>query len=75
MLYPPKTRRDAQNHRYGSWAANERGVAYNPKRCAYEIPGGSSGMIYRQCSRPLGHGPAALYCKQHAKRVGGEAAE
>lgn len=71
MLNPPKTREDAQAHRYGKWAGNEQGWTYDLGRCAYEVPD-SSGWIYHQCSRQPHHGPGNLYCKQHAKIVSKE---
>lgn len=66
MINPPKTREEAAQIRYESWAGNPKGSPYNGWRCAYEIP---QGYRFCQCSRGPGHGSDALYCKQHAKKV------
>lgn len=42
--------------------------AYKNDRCAADVP---YGWRSRQCSRPNGHGPSGLYCKQHARKVKG----
>ena len=46
---------------------------YIPVWCAYEVSrpfcGSPVERIYYQCQKPPGHGPAGLYCKQHAKTV------
>ncbi len=69
---PPKTLKDARKHRYHQWAGNPKGWSYNEGYCAYEV----GDLIGYQCSRKNGHGPAGLYCKQHAgmikKMEGGE---
>ncbi len=71
MFNLPKTREEAENYRYGKWAAKPKGQPWTEMRCAYEVYI-SSTWHFRQCSRPPGWGPDGLYCKQHAKRVGGE---
>lgn len=65
----PKTKEEAEKVRYGSWAGNSRGHAYNPYFCAMEIQGGPRGFTFYQCNRKNGHGPEGLYCKQHAKKI------
>lgn len=65
----PKTLAEAQAYRYGRWAGNERGNIYRAEFCAMEIPAGHGSYLYRQCSKANGHGLAALYCRQHAKKV------
>lgn len=68
MIHPPKTLAEAKKYRYGEWAGNPKGDAYDPACCAYEYwPKGE--WVPHQCTRPNGHGPAGLYCKQHAKKV------
>lgn len=67
MLNPPKTLEAAQAYRYNEWAA-WTGNKYIPTQCAWEI---YNSFTYYQCSRNPGHGPEGLYCKQHAKKVGG----
>jgi hypothetical protein len=52
---------------YGQWAGNPNGVPEDPTHCIHAVrndfqPGGY------QCTRKRGHGPAGLYCKQHAWR-------
>jgi len=67
MLNPPKTRKDAQSRRYGaSW----REQRYDPTRCAHSVREQGRWPIFHQCTRKPGHGPAGLYCRQHAEIVG-----
>jgi hypothetical protein len=61
-----KTRAEAEQHRYGSWAGFPKGHKFDPFRCAQEV---SSDYLFHQCQRKPGHGPDALYCKQHAKAL------
>ncbi len=68
MLNPPKTLEEAHKTRYNSWAGNPKGTLYKDKYCAYDV-WLSTGWTSHQCSRKNGHGPAGLYCKQHAKMV------
>ena len=68
MFHEPKTQQEAQTHRYGGWAGNEKGRPFDPRRCAAEV---MSGYHFFQCTRKPGHGPGGLYCKQHAKCVKG----
>ena len=58
MINKPKTRAEAQEMNYGTWAAK-----YTPMRCAYLI---CEGAFTCQCWKKPGHGPGKLYCKQHA---------
>lgn len=37
-------------------------------RCAWSVWPANGGYGSRQCSNSSGHGKAALYCKQHAKK-------
>jgi len=70
MNWNPKTREEAEQKRYGKWTGNPDGRKYDPARCAYEIwPAGGGGWVSTQCCRNPGHGPAGLYCKQHAEKV------
>ena len=66
MINAPKTAAEAKAKRYGAWAGNPDGMRFLPSQCAAEVP---SGWRYCQCSRKPGHGPDALYCKQHAAKV------
>jgi hypothetical protein len=66
LMNDPTNLADAKKRRYGAWAGDPSGNAYSPERCAYSVwskftVGG------HQCSRINGHGPAELYCRQHAK--------
>ena len=61
----PVTEEEAHKKRYGEWAGNSRGNAYDPDRCAAEVYSGRS-VISRQCHKAKADG---LYCKQHAKMV------
>lgn len=69
----PKTIDEARAYRYGRWSERPRGTGYKEGFCAYELPQDprKGRWLKLQCSRPLGHGPDALYCRQHAKIVGG----
>lgn len=69
MINPPKTLEEARAHRYNEWAGNPEGNKWRGGYCAYEM---FSSILSLQCGRRLGHGPANLYCKQHAKMVEGE---
>ncbi len=64
MLDYPKTRKEAEKYRYGTWAGNPKGNKYRAGKCAYEV---WADFIAHQCSRNWGHGPDGLYCKQHAR--------
>ena len=68
MINPPKTLEEAYKTRYNSWAGNSKGNPYEEIHCAYEVLDTARWLTY-QCSRKKGHGPAGLYCKQHAKMV------
>jgi len=63
MINPPRTKAQAEAYRYSVWAGNPKGLEYRPERCAYEA------QLFYQCTRRPGHGPEALYCKQHAKKA------
>ncbi len=64
MFDHPKTLAEAQNNRYGAWAAEPKGRPYVRGRCAYEV---HCNYRFFQCSRKNGHGADGLYCKTHAK--------
>lgn len=53
--------------RYGTWAGNPVGFAFDPEQCAYETF--FVKHLPRQCTRKPGHGQNNLFCKQHAKIV------
>lgn len=72
MFNPPMTKEEAARYRYGQWVGWPHGFAYNQSRCAYEV--GDAGFRH-QCNRKPGHGPDGLYCKQHARMVGGKETE
>lgn len=69
MLDAPKTLKEAEKTKYGSWAGNPKGRAYQKDFCAYEVWPNDRISVPYQCSRKNGHGPEGLYCKQHAKMV------
>ena len=54
--------------RYGSWAGRPNGVAENPADCVEEIQERQRWPTFRQCRRKRGHGPGALYCRQHGEK-------
>ena len=66
----PRSPEQAELYRYGQWAGEAMGRTYDPKRCAMEIGVGGRSCLFKQCGRKPGHGPASLYCKQHAKQIG-----
>lgn len=66
MFNPPTTLDEARAYRYNEWSGNPTGWPYQDDRCAYEV---SDRWLTRQCRFNPGHGPAKLYCKQHAKKV------
>ena len=60
------------SHRYGTWAGRPKGNTEDPLRCVEEVwPSGSGGGGWTpyQCTRPRGHGPGGLWCKQHGKKA------
>ena len=67
-LYP-QTREEAAAYRYGQWAGEPNGRAWREEQCAYEVFPVSGSWIPHQCQRRPGHGPAYLYCAQHAKKM------
>lgn len=69
MLNTPKTLEEAKAYKYTKWSANLIGNPYNESFCAYEVWPQTTSCFPYQCSRKNGHGPAGLYCKQHAKMV------
>ena len=71
MINYPRTIEEARARRFGQWAGNPKGRPYIEGKCAYEVPD-PGGWIFRQCSRKAAYGPGGLYCKTHAKRVGGD---
>lgn len=68
MLHYPVTLEQAKKVRYGGSAGYPRSP-YRPERCAEEVGEPPHYFHSHQCHRGPGHGPARLYCKQHAKRV------
>jgi len=66
----PRTLEQAQKYRYTQWAGNPKGNTYRPERCAMEVWSADRGALPYQCCRKPGYGPANLYCKQHAKKLG-----
>lgn len=67
MIDYPKTIEEAREYRYNIWAGNPKGLAFVKERCAYKVP--VSTLPSHQCYRRDGHGPANLYCKQHAGMI------
>lgn len=62
MRNPPQTLEEAKHWLYIKWAKYQEGC------CAYEAFYSTQG-VYHQCSRKNGHGPAGLYCWQHAAKM------
>ena len=71
MFDPPKTLKEAKKFKYGTWAGNPKGSSYQDGYFFYEVYPNDRICIPHQCLRKNGHGPAGLYCKQHAKMVEG----
>ena len=71
MINPPRTKEEARGINYH--AGSYHMVAYEDSLCAYLVWDRELAVICYQCSRKPGHGPADLYCKQHAKMVEREA--
>ena len=68
MFHEPKTKAEAEKHRYGTWAGNPRGVAYDELLCAAAIIADGDYWTH-QCIYKNGKGPNGLYCGMHAKKV------
>lgn len=68
-MKPPTTRQEAEKTRYGQWAGNPGGHAFNPCYCAYEVTQSGRVALQSQCGNKPGHGPEKLYCKAHAVMV------
>lgn len=65
MINPPRTREEAEKMTYRSrYLGHEIGLIES--QCAFAV---WKFRGHTQCSRKPGHGPACLYCKQHAKKV------
>lgn len=69
MFNKPQALEEAIVYRYRRWSGNENGQSYRKGFCAYEVPDGGRSVLFHQCWRKNGHGPAKLYCKQHSKKV------
>ena len=54
---------------YGAWAGDPKGREEDITRCIVEVWPQSGSWMPWQCSRKRGHGPDALYCKQHTKKL------
>ena len=52
-----------ENMRYAKTSIRPGGIPAKPGLCVEEVHGRWS---RKQCSRAGGHGPAGLYCRQHA---------
>ena len=61
MINPPRTIEEARKRRYGIRKK------YKERQCAYRVS--DDGWFFRQCLKKPSHGPAKLYCKQHARMV------
>jgi hypothetical protein len=69
MWNPPQTAQQAGAIRYGERDSFRRGTPWQADRCAYEVSVPPWYIDQHQCRRKPGHGPGALYCKQHALMV------
>ena len=81
MSSPPHTKAEAEKVLYEgiddtlakSWEKSQHivSIPYSDLKCAYTIARKYWHWLYPgQCSRKPKYGPAKLYCKQHAKKVG-----
>ena len=68
MMGHPKTKAEAETYHYGAWGGCPKGRTYKSECCAYEVFPTERGMLHHQCAKKPGHGPAGLYCAQHAKQ-------
>lgn len=68
MFHEPKTKEEAAKYRYGAWAGNPKGTAYDETKCAAEVWGGPRGFTAYQCTKKNGKGTGGLYCGTHAKK-------
>ena len=66
MFHQPLTIGEAKEYRYGKWAGDPSGQAYDQTCCAAEI---HDGFRFYQCSRKNGKGPDGLYCGIHVKKL------
>lgn len=66
MFHEPTTKDEAAKYRYGRWAGRPFGDGYDAAKCAAEV---SDGWMHKQCAKKPGHGPDALYCSMHAKKL------
>ena len=64
MINPPKTPEEAAAITYDLFGH----VSYCKEKCAYRVS--VDAWHSKQCSKKPGHGPAGLYCQQHAKMIG-----
>ena len=69
-VHPPITLEEALGVVYGQWLHNPGGWPYDKNNCAYPVYRPTHWASF-QCERKPGNGPAALYCKQHAKKIEG----
>jgi len=69
MFEKAMTLDELKKRKYGVWAGNPNGQAYDPTRCGYEVCNPTGFGHYHQCSRKNGKGPGGLYCGIHAKKV------
>ncbi len=69
MFHEPLTTEEAIKHRYNIWAGEPKGTAYNPTKCAAEVPDGGRSPLSHQCNRKRGYGPNELYCCIHATKI------
>jgi hypothetical protein len=67
MFDTPKTRAEAEKHRYGAWAGRPKGSGFDPECCAYEQYDGRA--LFHQCRAKPGKGPDDLYCGTHANKI------
>lgn len=55
-------------YRFYGWGTSRK--KYDPEKCCKEVRD-RAGWRSHQCNRKRGHGPKGLYCKTHAKGLGG----
>lgn len=65
----PKTRAEAEAHRYRCWAGSGNGSRFRPENCAAEVPDGGRSVLFHQCHNVPGKGPDGLFCAVHAKKA------
>jgi hypothetical protein len=63
----PESLEELEKYRYCRWGGKPQGTAYDPSRCAEEVPFGGRSPLFHQCCNKNGKGKNGLFCGIHAK--------